>query len=432
MVEILESTFVVPSEETPRETLILSNLDLVSVRNPVCSLYLYKNIEGVKDFMCAEVLKSALAKALVLLYPLAGQHVVGQDGRDRIDCNAKGILFKVARLDRTADSIEFEPMSPELSELFIPKEESSSSLIQMLQVTYLKCGSVVLGSSNNHIIIDGRSASHMYQTWSGIAREDLKSIVPLSFDNTPIRARSPPKISYDYPEYTTDPQIERDDPNSVVLSLLRVSKEQIRDLKNQCSKGGNGTSVSTFSAVSALAWKCYCIAKGLAPDSKSRIYFTADGRNRLNPPLKAYFGNAVVRISAASEVSKITSNPIGNVAATVKAAVDELTDEYIRSLIDYVEVNCNKKIRVKKVPESDLRIRTLLGMQLSDVDFGWGAPQLLSWERSAENRVIYIMNDTTKDGGIKVVPALDSTTMQKFKKVFYEELLFCQHATQLF
>ncbi|XP_078150199.1 hydroxycinnamoyltransferase 4-like [Carex rostrata] len=323
-------------------------------------------------------------------------------------------------------------MSPELSELFIPKEESSSSLIQMLQVTYLKCGCVVLGSSNNHIIIDGRSASHMYQTWSGIAREDLQSIVPLSFDNTPIRARSPPKISFDYPEYTTDPQIERDDPNSIVLSLLRVSKEQIRDLKNQCSKGGNGTSVSTFSAVSALAWKCYCIAKGLAPDSKSRIYFTADGRNRLNPPLKAYFGNAVVRISPASEVSKITSNPIGNVAATVKAAVDELTDEYIRSLIDYVEVNCNKKIRVKKVPESDLRIRTLLGMQLSDVDFGWGAPQLLSWERSTENRVIYIMNDTTKDGGIKVVPALDSTTMQKFKEVFYEELLFCQHATQLF
>lgn len=134
MVEILESTFVVPSEETPREMLVLSNLDLVAIRSHNCSIYLYKNTEGAKDFLCAEVLKSALAKALVLLYPLAGRHVVGQDGRDQIDCNAKGILFQVARLDRPADTIEFEPMSSELRELFIPKEELSSSLIQMLQV----------------------------------------------------------------------------------------------------------------------------------------------------------------------------------------------------------------------------------------------------------------------------------------------------------
>ncbi|KAF3339135.1 shikimate O-hydroxycinnamoyltransferase-like protein [Carex littledalei] len=430
MVELLESTFVVPSEETPRETLVLSNLDLVAIHKHNCSIYLYKNTEGTKDFMCAEVLKSALAKALVLLYPLTGRHVVGQDGRDQIDCNAKGILFQVAQLDRTSDSIEFEPMSRELRELFIPKEELSSSLIQMLQVTYLKCGSVVLGSSNNHIIIDGRSASYLYQTWSRIAREDLKSIVPPSFDNTPIRPRSPPKISFDFPEYTTKPQIKRDDLNSCVLSLLRVSKEQISDLKNRCCQGGNATSVSTFSAVSALIWKCYCIAKGLTPDSKSRFILTADVRSRLNPPLKAYFGNAMMRISAASEVSNITSNPIGDVAKTVKAIANGLTDEYIRSFIDYVEVNWNKKLYLRETSESDIRIRTILGMQFSDVDFGWGAPQLLSWERYTENRVIYLMNDTSNDGGVKVVPALDSTTMEKFKKVFYEELLFCQHETQ--
>jgi shikimate O-hydroxycinnamoyltransferase len=134
MVEILESTFVVPSEETPRETLMLSNLDLVESRKHNCTIYLYKNTEGATDFLSADVLKSALAKALVLLYPLAGRLIVGQDGRDQIVCNAEGILFQVAQLDRTADSIEFEPMSRELRELFIPKEELSKSLILMLQV----------------------------------------------------------------------------------------------------------------------------------------------------------------------------------------------------------------------------------------------------------------------------------------------------------
>lgn len=140
MVEVLESTFVVPADDTPRETLVLSNLDLVSVRKHNCNIYLYKkSTDGAgacsgRDFLSAEVLKSALTKALVLLYPLAGRHFVGPDGRDRIDCNAKGVLFVVARSERTAESIQFEPMSPELRELFIPEEQPSSSLISMLQV----------------------------------------------------------------------------------------------------------------------------------------------------------------------------------------------------------------------------------------------------------------------------------------------------------
>lgn len=137
MAEILESSFVVPSNDTPSETLVLSNLDLVSYRKHNCTLYLYKNTNGANDFFSAELLKSALAKALVLFYPLAGRQVVGHDGRDQVICNAEGVLFVVARLDRTADSIQFKPMSPELIEFFIPKEESSLPLV-MLQVNNLK------------------------------------------------------------------------------------------------------------------------------------------------------------------------------------------------------------------------------------------------------------------------------------------------------
>lgn len=289
---------------------------------------------------------------------------------------------------------------------------------------------MVLGSSNNHILMDGRSASQFYQIWSRIAREDLASIVPPSFDNTPLRARSPPTISFDFPEYTTDQPNKRDsspEKPSCVLSLLRLSKEQISHLKNRCSHGSNaGTSISTFSAVSALVWKCYCIARRLAPDTKSHLYFTADARNRLHPPLKEYFGNAVIRISATSEVSKITSNPIGDVAGTVKAATDGLTDEYIRSFIDFVEVTWKKKISLRETSESDLRIRTILGMPVTDIDFGCGALQLLSWERYTEDRVVYIMNEPGTNGGIKVVPSLDYSTMEQFKKVFNEELLSCQ------
>ncbi|KAJ3698303.1 hypothetical protein LUZ61_002008 [Rhynchospora tenuis] len=423
--EIVESSLLVPAEDTPREMLSLSNIDLLNGGKSNNTICLYKNNEGAKDFFSVEVLKSALAKALVLFYPLAGRHVVGDDGRDQIDCNAEGVLFQVARLERTADSIQFEPMSPEIIELFIPRGTHSSTSLLMLQVTYLKCGSVVLGTSNNHILIDGRGAAHIFQTWSRIARGDLKCIVPPSFDNTPLCARSPSKISFEFPIYTTDPSKKEDNPKSCVLSLFKLSKEQIRNLKIRCSNGSNTTSVSTFCAVSAFIWKCYCIVQELDPDTKSILSFGADIRNRICPPIPAYFGNGGIRMAATSKVLKITSSPIGDVAHTIKAEIDRLTDEYIRSLIDYCQVMLDKKLSVmnEDVSESDLRIRTILGMPC-DADFGWGAPQLFSWERPTENRVAYIMDEPGNDAGIKIVLSLDPSTMKQFEKVFYEELLF--------
>ncbi|KAJ4780502.1 HXXXD-type acyl-transferase family protein [Rhynchospora pubera] len=429
-VEILESSLVVPAEDTPRETLSLSNIDLLMGHKHNYAIFLFKNSLGARDFFSVEVLKSALAKTLVLFYPVAGRHVVGNDGRDQIDCNGQGVPFLVARLERTADTIQFEPMSPEIRKLFIPDDEEphSSSLLLMLQVTYLKCGSVVLGALAKHILIDGRSAAHIFDTWSRIARGELEKIVPPSFDNTPLCARSPPQISFEFPAYTTDPSKNEDNKKSCVLSLFKVSKEQIKHLKIRCSKGSksNTTFLSTFCVVSALVWKCYCKALGLAPDTNSRLYFSVDIRNRINPPIPAYFGNGAIRMLATSEVSKITSSPIGDVAATVKAEIDRLTDDYIRSFIDYLKVMLDKKTSVMEttISESDLRVRPILGMPLSDLNFGWDPPQLFSWERTTENKVAYIMNDLVNDNGIKIVLSLDPSTMNQFKKVFYEELLF--------
>ncbi|KAJ4771567.1 Shikimate O-hydroxycinnamoyltransferase [Rhynchospora pubera] len=129
---------------------------------------------------------------------------------------------------------------------------------------------------------------------------------------------------------------------------------------------------------------------------------------------------------ATSEVSRITSRPIADVAATVKAEIDRLTDEYIRSFIDYLKVMLDKKTSVMEttISQSDLRVRPILGMPLSDLNFGWGPPELFSWERTTENKVAYIMNDLVNDHGIKIVLSLDPSTMNQFKKVFYEELMF--------
>ncbi|KAJ3697303.1 hypothetical protein LUZ61_001008 [Rhynchospora tenuis] len=426
MVEILESSFVVPSEQTPTERLWLSNIDQIVPSKHTPFVYFYEGNQA-KNFFSLEVMKASLAKVLVLLYPLAGRCAVGQDGRREINCNAEGCLFVAARSDLRSDSIKFEPSS-ELKKLFVPSADypGSQSMLVMVQVTYLKCGGVMLGTATNHGLIDGISAFYFIQTWATIVRGDTANIIPANFNHNLIRARSPPSMSFKHLEYTTNP-LPTAAPTSGVTTKFKLSRDQIHFLKSQSGGRNTSTRISSFSTIAALVWKCYCISKGLAQSTQTRLMFAADIRRRLRPPLpETYFGNAFVRHSATSEVSQIISNPVHVVAEVVQAAVDGVTDEFVRSFIDYLEMMQGKSLRLTlESEESDLRIATISGMSVYEADFGWGAPKKATWAEATGNNVIYVVDEPDKNEGWQVYAILDATTMPQFVKAFYMELASC-------
>ncbi|KAJ3697301.1 hypothetical protein LUZ61_001006 [Rhynchospora tenuis] len=174
----------------------------------------------------------------------------------------------------------------------------------------------------------------------------MANIIPPNFNHNLIRARSPPSMSFKHPEYTTNP-LPAASPTSGVTTKFKLSRDQIHFLKSQSDRRNISTRISSFSTIAALVWKCYCISKGLALSTQTRLMFTADIRRRLCPPLpKTYFGNAVVRNSATNEVSQITSNPVHVVAdEVVQAALDGMTNEFVRSFIDYSEMMQGKSLR---------------------------------------------------------------------------------------
>ncbi|KAJ3686016.1 hypothetical protein LUZ61_015180 [Rhynchospora tenuis] len=421
MVEVLESCFVVPSDETPKGRLWLSNLDQVAPREFVGFVHVYRNTDAT-NFFSVEVLKAALSKALVLFYPLSGRYAVGSDGRLVLDCNGEGCFFVRARLERAIDSINIQP-SPELERLFVPSIEMAGSkfVMLMIQVTYMKCGGVVLGFAFNHILGDARCNLHFIRTWASITRGDLSSIAPPSFDRTPLRARTPPTIKFDHPEYIVEPTI-RSTLTGCTTTKFLLTKEQVRSLKTRCNNG-SVSSVSSFCAVVSLVWKCYCDAQSLVPDTTANLMFTVGIRDRLKPPLSKYhFSNAIVRRSVQSKVSELTSNPLHVVAEQVKVAIDSVNDEYVRSLIDYLEIVKNQVFATMKVPESHLRVTSISRMPVYDADFGCGEPDLVSRWKVSANRVVYISDEPGVKGGMEVVITVDSTTMHRFEKMFAGEL----------
>lgn len=146
-VDVVRTTLVAPSEDTPHPELWLSNLDLAVPKTHTPLVYYYPapaaggDTDGEAAFFAPERLEAALAKALVPFYPLAGRLGAGEGGRLQIDCTGEGALFVVARADFAGEDVfsDYEP-SPEVRRLFVPFAASGDPpcVMSMFQVRHAR------------------------------------------------------------------------------------------------------------------------------------------------------------------------------------------------------------------------------------------------------------------------------------------------------
>ncbi|KAJ4761208.1 Shikimate O-hydroxycinnamoyltransferase [Rhynchospora pubera] len=425
MVEITQSTIVTPSEETPKHKIWLSNLDVVAARGYTPTIYVYPST-GRKDFFPVDALKAALAKALVVFYPLAGRlNRDPETGRPEIDCTGEGVIFFTASLDATLyDFKDFAP-SEEMRKKLVPVADSADPpcAMMMLQMTRLRCGGIILGFAIHHYTFDGRGASLFIKTFSAFARGDVETVPAPFFDRTLLRARSPPSISFDHSDYTLN-VFQSEAPSStlsqVVCANLKLTKEQIHSLKILAG----GERVSTFRAVVAHVWKCSCIARGLASDAETQLLLPVDLRGRFKPPLPpTYIGNPTMRTKAVAKVEELVSNTLEFGANLIQRAVDNITDEFGRSLIDHLEsMDLEALCKRGAMSNTSLMAISWLSVPMYDADFGWGEPILMARAQMYGSGYVYLSRVPAMDGGISVIVGLEPDSMQCFKKILYEEI----------
>lgn len=456
MVTLKAPHTVKPATPLPENVISLSEFDQFMPLTLVPTIYFYRptNPELVKE--ASQVLKDSLSKALVKFYPLAGRLHWTSGGRVELHCNSMGALLLEAESELKMDDLgDFCPSQQILS--LIPSADYTTTPIQevpllLVQLTKLRCGSISLGLAISHTVADGQSALRFIFEWAKIARGCSESDDDhLFLDRTILQPNEhqhdPALPTLNYSDFYPLPLLIGQSDNleerkkATTVAMLKLSKEQVEKLKRNVNQdpdllynaGSNQREFSRFEAVSAHLWKCMSMARMLKPKQETVLYIHLDFRNRLRAPLpKSYFGNAVVIVPITAIVGDLISKPLSHTSSKIRAAIENVTDEYIRSYIvcmkNIPDVSSSRYFHTVGCSQGsffgnpNLTITSWVGLPLYGANFGWGDEVYMGPGSVGYDGKVFIIPSHNGDGSLVLPLRLQVEHMGAFEKYFYGEI----------
>lgn len=393
-VRVKEVVVVVPSEPTPARVLQLSAIDSqLFLRFTIEYLLVYNPKPGVDQLATVARVKTALAKALVPYYPLAGR-VRASSGSSCLEvvCRAQGAVFIEAVSDRTASDFDRAPrFVTQWRKLlsFHVADVLMGSPPVVVQLTWLKDGAAALGVGFNHCACDGIGSAEFLNLFALLAAEkrgraELKPkpvwdrhLLDPSSDKPPLSytscGRSTPAATLkqfnrvpDLCGFVTRFSTERLTPTSYIFETTRL--RELKDIAT--STNGETTSFTSFEVLSAHVWRSWARALNLPPNQTLKLLFSVNIRNRVKPSLPGgYYGNAFVLGCAQSSVKDLVEKGLWYASGLVKSAKERVNDEYVRAVVAAVSES-------KASPDSVgvLILSQWSKLGLERVDFGMGRP----------------------------------------------------------
>ncbi|KAK3009251.1 hypothetical protein RJ639_014117 [Escallonia herrerae] len=439
----IKATYTVkPAKETPNGLTRLSDVDQVRAVTHAPTVYFYDN---PGDFASnVNVVKDSLSKALVAFYPLAGRLQWIAGGRLELDCNPVGAKVIVAESDsKIRDFGDFGP-TPQL-EILIPPIDYTAPIheipLMLVQVTRFSCGGICIGLAISHVIVDGQSALYFITEWAKIARGEQSENLSPCLDRTILLAKQPlrpPK--FDHPEFDPPPRLigsfddSEERKKETTVDMLNLTKEQIKKLRNKANEARTSDLYSRYEAVVGHMWRCASKARGHASEQVTTQSIIVDFRARREPPMpQSFFGNAISRVIAKATSGELVSKPLSFASGKIREAIEQVTEEYVRSSLDFVggqdnvfqyrtshTVGCPAQGTYFWNP--NMEITSWAGLPLYDADFGWGKEMYMGPGAIGYDGKAFILPGHDQDGSFSIALRLQVAHMDAFKKFFYEDI----------
>ncbi|KAG8636034.1 omega-hydroxypalmitate O-feruloyl transferase [Manihot esculenta] len=369
------------------DTLYLSNLDdMIGARVFTPTIYFYRSdYKSCAKTFVMKRLCDALAYVLVPYYPFSGRIRETKNGKLEVFFGPEqgALMIEAYSKMSLAELGDLTVPNPAWSPLVykFPNEEPYKIFdmpLLIAQVTQFSCGSFSLGLRLCHCICDGIGAMQFLRAWAATARTGTLVTNPEPcWDREFLKPRSPPVVKHPHIEF-----MRIEDGSTLTMSLwqeksvqkcYRISREFQAKLKD-LAQSNDKFSCSTFDAMAAHIWRSWIKALDVKPrEYKLRLTFSVNARQKLkNPPLKdGFYGNVVCVACAVSSVNELVNGNLANTTHLVCEARNSVSEEYLRSTIDYVEVD--RPRRLEFGGKLTITQWTRFSMYES-ADFGWGRP----------------------------------------------------------
>ncbi|KAK7293139.1 hypothetical protein RJT34_16000 [Clitoria ternatea] len=438
-IKLVEKVVIAPEQSTPYKRIFLSNIDL--------SLVVYQDSASFFDppsnqmsfkEICSK-LYSAVGKMLVHYDFMAGRLMpsLEEDHRFEIECNGAGFVVAAARTDRKLS--EFGVISAPNSELrelvvfLIEEGEKETDLngkpLASLQLTQFGCGSLALASHYNHCTLDGIAVRDFEVNLAALTRGDDLIIIP-NAGRTLLRARNPPKINHPHFEYSKSTDIQtlftvrgtsgtnvRQSVEKNQIHVLHLSPQKVASFKKKALKDTNLKNTTTFQVVAAKIWKARSIATKMPEDRVSTMLFPVDVRKRVVPELPDGFaGNALVPGFARATVRELKELEDACHIRKVQEGVERLDDEYIKSGIDWLEVNRGAPCTSR---EDCFSLVAWWRLGLEEQLFAWGRLKCAT-PLEVKPGLVMLLPGTQDQGGLSICLDLPQDQMQEFCRIMLE------------
>ena len=181
--------------------------------------------------------------------------------------------------------------------------------------------------------------------------------------------------------------------------------------------------------MAAYIWRSWVKALDVRPlDYLLRLTFSVNARQKLrNPPLKeGFYGNVVCVACAKSKVSELVNGKLSDTVRLVREARQSITEEYLRSTVDYIEVDRPRQLEFggKLTITQWTRFSIYKG-----ADFGWGRPLYagpIDLTPTPQVCVFLPEGEAGSSGSMIMCICLPESAAQKFTETLLEDSDFPQ------
>lgn len=257
-----------------------------------------------------------------------------------------------------------------------PESEEGMEHPCMLQLTVFKCGGFTLGAAIHHSLCDGIGGTMFFNAVAELARGSTRITVEPVWDREKLLGpRDPPRVDSrlvgEFLSLDKEFLAYKEDVGVIVRECFHVRDECLEKFKRSLFDQ-SGFNFTTFEALGAYIWRSKIKASRVKDNEKVKFAYSINIRRLVKPSLPSgYWGNGCVPMYVQLSAKDLIEQPIWKTAELIRNSKSNVTDEYVRSFIDYQHLHFADGITAGKWVSGFTDWRHL---GHSTVDYGWGGP----------------------------------------------------------